>query len=95
MQNFAPVFSSLPHLVHVAIFILFFRLVNIALSPATSSKNENACMGIDIKKSVGLILVTRLTIRGSVLPIGVERATQKPHAEYDKIHRLARVPTHD
>lgn len=35
------------------------------------------------KKSVGLVLVTRLTIRGSGLPIGVERATQKPHAEYD------------
>ena len=51
-------------------------------------------MGIDIK-SVGLVLVTRLTIRGSGLPIGVKRATQKPHAEYVKMHRLARVPTHD
>ena len=51
--------------------------------------------GYRYKKSVGLVLVTRLTIRGSGLPIGVEQATQKPHAEYNKIHRLARVPTHD
>ena len=32
---------------------------------------------------MGLVLVTRLTIRGPGLPIGEERTTQKPHAEYD------------
>ena len=39
------------------------------------------------KKSVRAITVTRPTLGGSGLPISVERATQKPHAEYDTIYQ--------